>query len=269
MNGNSDVVGYRFHPTDKELVDATKSSIVILSSKLITQVHSHGNYPTTTDKGFWKVTGKGKKGCAEKTTVQEGIFLCKSKKKEDENANTTPSESCQPSQVVEEEITDIRCLCSLEAIVNEECQPMVVSDSMMLGEHAGPKKLRALAMVDELTAVKHNPHGRERMAIYVKQSATAVNLPPKLNPIMESKGKRKTLQNTKLQMHLNSGNLCIVSSQFIMFCSKLCMHSNDKIWFFRRLNLSEDANFLHATFICCIFRIKSGYQLLGLKKKRI
>ncbi|KAK8997752.1 hypothetical protein V6N11_012290 [Hibiscus sabdariffa] len=382
MNGNGDIVGYRFHPTDKELVDHYLWNKILDRDSLvqaITQVDSLFNkdpwelpgcskiksadqvwyffsrrgdskrLKRTTDKGFWKVTGKaryvkGKNGCAEKRSL-EGIFLCKLKKKEDENANTRPSENCRPSQnstmfnpvemlaALEEpdgrhDLHDSENLLSLSkqllmhehqlpceefthlcdftgsydelphpsnpeeqsdeswiryltddaelypdersseqvlvnggcnlpsvdacmtfpgessrkrsraedcvpcrAIVNEECQPMVVSDSMMLDEHAGSKKLRALAMVDELnatlTAVKHNPHGREMMtrqphyekercqklieqkdnplkfcwkdslqdkAIDVKQPATAVNLPPKLNPIMESKGKWKTLR---------------------------------------------------------------------------
>ncbi|MBA0763453.1 hypothetical protein Gotri_012890, partial [Gossypium trilobum] len=228
----------------------------------------------TTDKGFWKVTGKprkvkGKKGCAAKKSLvfyegrtpnakwtpwviheytftstlldnREGIFLCKLKKKEDETANASSSESCQPSLVADEEIPDnsimfnpdemldtlkerdrehelenddeswIRYLvdddefnpdelnlgndcCNLAlvdasatcpgepsrkrsrceagvlcgAIEKEECQPMAVSNSMMLDAHGDSEKHQALAMVNApnvtSSSVKQDPHGRDRM----------------------------------------------------------------------------------------------------------
>ncbi|GMI75955.1 hypothetical protein HRI_001264700 [Hibiscus trionum] len=379
INGNSDIVGYRFHPTEKELVDHYLWNKILDRDSLvqaIKEVDSLFNkdpwelpgcskiksadqvwyffsrrgddkrVKRTTDTGFWKVTGKtrnvkGKKGCAEKKSLvfyegrfsnakwtpwviheytftstvldnKERIFLCKLKKKDDEKANTSPSESCQPSRVADEEIPDIstmfnpdEMLASLEepdgmhelhesdnlfslakqpdgrhelhesdnlfslakqllmhehqlpceefthlsgsydelphlsnpeeqnddfwiryltdeaelypderssgqvlgnegcnlplvdtgmtcpgessrkrtrskdgvlcrAIVNEECPPMVLTDSMMLDEHAGSKKLQASAMVNvpnvTLSAVKHDPHGRERMVSVCKDS---------------------------------------------------------------------------------------------------
>ncbi|MBA0796285.1 hypothetical protein Gohar_007064, partial [Gossypium harknessii] len=202
----------------------------------------------------------------------EGIFLCKLKKKEDETANASSSESCQPSLVADEEIPDNStmfnpdemldtlkerdrehelevdeqqhpsCLefthlqdftsncdglphlskeenddeswigylvdddefnpdelnlgnecCNLAlvdasatcpgepsrkrsrceagvlcgAIEKEECQPMAVSNSMMLDAHGDSKKHQALAMVDApnvtSSSVKQDPHGRDRM----------------------------------------------------------------------------------------------------------
>nr|KJB24522.1 hypothetical protein B456_004G149000 [Gossypium raimondii] len=320
IDGNSHIVGYRFHPTDKELVDHYLWNKILDRDSLVQAIKEvdslfnkdpwelpgwskiqsadqvwyffsrrgdNKRVKRTTDKGFWKVTGKprkvkGKKGCAAKKSLvfyegrtpnakwtpwviheytftstlldnREGIFLCKLKKKEDETANASSSESCQPSLVADEEIPDMldtlkerdrehelevdeqqppsclefthlqdfncdglphlskeenddeswigylvdddefnpmnlilevdasatcpgepsrkrsRCeagvLCG--AIEKEECQPMAVSNSMMLDAHGDSKKHQALAMVNApnvtSSSVKQDPHGRDRM----------------------------------------------------------------------------------------------------------
>ena len=40
--------------------------------------------------------------------MQEGIFLCKLKNKEDEKADISSGESCQPSQVADDGIPEVR-----------------------------------------------------------------------------------------------------------------------------------------------------------------
>ncbi|KAA3469749.1 NAC domain-containing protein 41-like isoform X3 [Gossypium australe] len=173
IDGNSHIMGYRFHPTDKELVDhylwnkiLDRDSLVQAIKEVdslfnkdpwelpgLSEIQSadqvwyffsrrgdNKRVKRTTDKGFWKVTGKprkvkGKKGSAAKKSLvfyegrtpnakwtpwviheytftstlldnREGIVLCKLKKKEDETANASSSESCQPSLVADEEIPD-------------------------------------------------------------------------------------------------------------------------------------------------------------------
>ncbi|TYI14810.1 hypothetical protein ES332_A08G146500v1 [Gossypium tomentosum] len=173
IDDNSHIVGYRFHPTDKELVDHYLWNKILDRDSLVQAIKEvdslfnkdpwelpgwseiqsadqvwyffsrrgdNKRVKRTTDKGFWKVTGKprkvkGKKGCAAKKSLvfyegrtpnakwtpwviheytftstlldnREGIFLCKLKKKEDETANASSSESCQPSLVADEEIPD-------------------------------------------------------------------------------------------------------------------------------------------------------------------
>ncbi|XWS31953.1 hypothetical protein CRYUN_Cryun23aG0119700 [Craigia yunnanensis] len=173
INSNSDIVGYRFHPTDKELVDHYLWNKILDRDSLVQAIkevdglfnkdprelpryseiksadqvwyffsrrQDNKRVSRTTDKGFWKVTGKarnvkGKRGSAVKKTLvfyegrtpnakwtpwviheytftstvldnKEGIFLCKLKNKEDEKADTSSSESCQPSQVADNEIPE-------------------------------------------------------------------------------------------------------------------------------------------------------------------
>nr|KJB24523.1 hypothetical protein B456_004G149000 [Gossypium raimondii] len=320
IDGNSHIVGYRFHPTDKELVDHYLWNKILDRDSLVQAIKEvdslfnkdpwelpgwskiqsadqvwyffsrrgdNKRVKRTTDKGFWKVTGKprkvkGKKGCAAKKSlvfyegrtpnakwtpwvIHEYTFtstLLDNRKKEDETANASSSESCQPSLVADEEIPDnstmfnpdemldtlkerdrehelevdeqqppsclefthlqdfncdglphlskeenddeswigylvdddefnpmnlilevdasatcpgepsrkrSRCeagvLCG--AIEKEECQPMAVSNSMMLDAHGDSKKHQALAMVNApnvtSSSVKQDPHGRDRM----------------------------------------------------------------------------------------------------------
>lgn len=157
INSNSDIVGYRFHPTDKELVDHYLWNKILDRDSLVQAIKEVGGLfnkdpwelpcfsniksadqvwyffsrrednkrvKRTTDKGFWKVTGKarnvkGKRGSAVKKTLvfyegrttnakwtpwviheytftatfpdnKEGIFLCKLKNKEDEIPENSP-----------------------------------------------------------------------------------------------------------------------------------------------------------------------------------
>ncbi|XWS35979.1 hypothetical protein CRYUN_Cryun20dG0042500 [Craigia yunnanensis] len=173
INSNSDIVGYRFHPTDKELVDHYLWNKILGRDSLVQAIKEvnglfnkdPGELPRcskiksadqvwyffsrrgdnkrvnrTTDKGFWKVTGKtrnvkGKRGSAGKKTLvfyegrtpnakwtpwviheytftstvldnKEGIFLCKLKNKEDEKADISSGESCQPSHVADDGIPE-------------------------------------------------------------------------------------------------------------------------------------------------------------------
>lgn len=71
--------------------------------------------------------------------MQKGIFLCKLKKKEDETANASSSESCQPSVVADEEIPDVRCLMQSslksflwtdKSIHNHSCFCMIQNPTM-------------------------------------------------------------------------------------------------------------------------------------------
>ncbi|KAK8499619.1 hypothetical protein V6N13_131973 [Hibiscus sabdariffa] len=173
VDDNSDIVGYRFHPTDKELVDHYLWNKILDRDSLVQAIkevdslfnrdpwelpgcskiqsadqvwyffsrrEDNKRVKRTTDTGFWKMTGKprnvkGKKGCAQKKSLvfyegrnpnakwtpwviheytftstvldnKEHIFLCKLKKREDEKANPSPTESCQPIQLADEEIPD-------------------------------------------------------------------------------------------------------------------------------------------------------------------
>ncbi|XVF33061.1 hypothetical protein REPUB_Repub17cG0135900 [Reevesia pubescens] len=173
INSNSDIVGYRFHPTDKELVDHYLWNKILGRDSLVQAIkHVNGLFnidpselprcskvksadqvwyffsrrednkrvKRTSDKGFWKVTGKarkvkGERGNAEKKTLvfyegrtpnakwtpwvmheytftsavldnKERIFLCKLKNKEDEKVGTSSSESCQPSQAADDGIPE-------------------------------------------------------------------------------------------------------------------------------------------------------------------
>ncbi|XVF22258.1 hypothetical protein REPUB_Repub12eG0157900 [Reevesia pubescens] len=173
VNSNNDIVGYRFHPTDKELVDHYLWNKILGRDSLVQAIkqvdglfnkdpcelpccsniksadqvwyffsrrEDNKRVKRTTDKGFWKVTGKprsvkGKRGIAVKKTLvyyegrtpnakwtpwvmheyiftstlldnKEGVFLCKLKNKEDEKADTPSSESFQPSQVADDDIPE-------------------------------------------------------------------------------------------------------------------------------------------------------------------
>ncbi|XP_017969884.1 PREDICTED: NAC domain-containing protein 14 isoform X1 [Theobroma cacao] len=173
ISSNSDIVGYRFHPTDKELVDHYLWNKILDRDSLVQAIKEvdglcrtdpwelprlskiksadqvwyffsrrkdNKRVKRTTDNGFWKVTGKardvkGKRGSAIKKTLvffqgrgpnakwtpwvmheyiftstvldnKEGIFLCKLKNKEDEKADTSRSEVCEPSQVADDGIPE-------------------------------------------------------------------------------------------------------------------------------------------------------------------
>ncbi|KAK6239620.1 hypothetical protein QUC31_005089 [Theobroma cacao] len=173
ISSNSDIVGYRFHPTDKELVDHYLWNKILDRDSLVHAIKEvdglcrkdpwelprlskiksadqvwyffsrrkdNKRVKRTTDNGFWKVTGKtrdvkGKRGSAIKKTLvffqgrgpnakwtpwvmheyiftstvldnKEGIFLCKLKNKEDEKADTSRSEVCEPSQVADDGIPE-------------------------------------------------------------------------------------------------------------------------------------------------------------------